>query len=159
MLKISNYPPTLVSVQTLDGTAYLAGRLNWSWICFWLADFVPKKFLYCLLVILWMWTNFWWFFKDPIYFWKTLKMRITNIRRGRIFRVSLCLLVIIPLLYLLFSWSETRRINPSVEPRGKHAALTRQRTEKPELIVGKFEFILDLLIYRIKKLTYRVVKQ
>lgn len=71
-------------------------------------------------------------------------MRITNIRRGRIFRISIGLLIIIPIVYLLFTWSEART-NSLPEVRGKHAALKRQRTERPELIVGKIHsyYIID----------------
>lgn len=65
-------------------------------------------------------------------------MRITNVRRGRIFRICLCACVILPLLYLLFTWSETHKNLPESEPRGKHAALKRQRTQKPELVTGEY---------------------
>lgn len=70
-------------------------------------------------------------------------MRVSNIRSGRIFRLVLCLLVILPLLYLLANWSDHhKRVREAYHSRFGGAKFSHQRLENrprevPKLVEGE----------------------
>lgn len=71
-------------------------------------------------------------------------MRVSNIRSGRICRLVLCLLVILPLLYLLANWSDHhKRVQEAYHARFGGAKFSHQRLENrprevPKLVEGEF---------------------
>lgn len=62
-------------------------------------------------------------------------MRVTNIRRGRIFRIFICILIAIPVVYLLATWSDGHKKVREVY-QSKFAA--RSAREAPRLVEGEY---------------------
>ncbi|ALC48047.1 GalNAc-T2 [Drosophila busckii] len=73
-------------------------------------------------------------------------MRVSNIRSGRIFRLALCFLVILPLLYLLANWSDNhKRVQRAYHARfggrkQSHQRLESRPREAPKLVEGLGNF-------------------
>ncbi|XP_055711285.1 N-acetylgalactosaminyltransferase 7 [Phlebotomus papatasi] len=61
-------------------------------------------------------------------------MRITNLRKGRIARIAACVFILVPLLYLLLTWSDGHKRAKAVL-QSRFGALTRPK-EVPRLIEG-----------------------
>lgn len=64
------------------------------------------------------------------------EMRITNLRKGRIARIAACVFILVPLLYLLLTWSDGHKRAKAVL-QSRFGALTRPK-EVPRLIEGEF---------------------
>lgn len=71
-------------------------------------------------------------------------MRISNIRSGRMCRLALVCLVILPLLYLLTTWSDShKRVQEAYQAKFGSGRRSYQRLESrpkevPVLVEGKF---------------------
>jgi len=71
-------------------------------------------------------------------------MRVSTIRSGRICRLALCLLVLLPLLYLLANWSDHhKRVQEAYHtrfggPKFAHQRLEGRPREVPKLVDGKW---------------------
>ena len=61
-------------------------------------------------------------------------MKVTNIRSGRILRVTVVVLLLIPILYLLASWSGHNKVTEIYN--GKYAA-HKSSSQIPILVSGK----------------------
>lgn len=68
---------------------------------------------------------------------------MSNIRSGRICRMALCLLVLLPLLYLLANWSDHhKRVQEAYHsrfggPKFAHRRLEGRPKELPKLVEGE----------------------
>lgn len=67
-------------------------------------------------------------------------MRVSNIRGGRLCRIALCCCIILPLIFLLVTWGDTKRGISSYH--GKFARFNHQRLEGrprevPKLVEGE----------------------
>lgn len=63
-------------------------------------------------------------------------MRVTNVRRGRIFRIALFSLILIPLIYIIATWSDSDNEGDKYS-KSKAKAARRTGSEVPVLIEGK----------------------
>lgn len=67
-------------------------------------------------------------------------MRITNIRSGRLVRIFVGCLIVLPILYLLTTWSEGQKsIKDAYKAKFSHLKKGRENKirEAPKLIEGK----------------------
>lgn len=72
-------------------------------------------------------------------------MRITNVRGGRLIKICACVFVIVPILYLLVTWSDgANKLGKAIQ----HAKLHSQSTgnEVPKLIEGLYFFLFFVCI-------------
>lgn len=67
-------------------------------------------------------------------------MRITNVRSGRLIKICACVFVIVPILYLLVTWSDgANKLGKAIQLKQPPRS---SGNEVPKLIEGLFFFYL-----------------